>query len=219
MTPHHMASDQTASTDLHAIALLLAAGRSERMGVFKPLLPFGNTTVVESCITNLAEGGVDNIVVVVGYRADELRARLQQTPIRVAVNPEEASEMNVSIAYGVRSITETAGCVLVALVDHPAVERQVVKDLLEKWRSGSKLIIPTWKGSGGHPVLIDLSFREELLNLPPKGGLKAFFEFHRDEVLRLPVNSPYIARDIDTWDDYVELHKDVFGDSPQKLSD
>ena len=55
-------------------AILLAAGRSRRMGAFKPLLPFGDSTVIESCIDNLRETPVDEIIVVAGHRADELQA-------------------------------------------------------------------------------------------------------------------------------------------------
>ena len=55
-------------------AILLAAGRSERMGAFKPLLPFGETTVIHSCIDNLREAGVEDIVFVLGHRAEELQA-------------------------------------------------------------------------------------------------------------------------------------------------
>ncbi|MFL6229050.1 MAG: NTP transferase domain-containing protein, partial [Pyrinomonadaceae bacterium] len=57
---------------LGVAAILLAAGRSRRMGAFKPLLPFGATTVIESCINNLRGAGVAEIVVVLGHRAEEL---------------------------------------------------------------------------------------------------------------------------------------------------
>jgi CTP:molybdopterin cytidylyltransferase MocA len=63
-------------------------------------------------------------------------------------------------------------------------------------------------------VLVDLSFRNELLGLDPNGGLKAFFSVHQDQVRRVPVDSNYIARDMDTWDDYRALHQDVFGVPP-----
>ena len=73
------------------------------------------------------------------------------------------------------------------------------------------IVIPTWQGRGGHPVLVDLRFRPELLNLPASGGLRALFESHREAVRRLPVDSPFIARDMDTWDDYRALHLEATG--------
>jgi molybdenum cofactor cytidylyltransferase len=77
--------------------------------------------------------------------------------------------------------------------------------------------MPIWKGRGGHPVLVDLSFRRELSSLDPNRGLKAFFEVHRNDVRRLDVNSNYIARDMDTWDDYAALHQEVFGVPPPEI--
>ncbi|HEX5834800.1 MAG TPA: NTP transferase domain-containing protein, partial [Pyrinomonadaceae bacterium] len=61
----------------HVAAVILAAGRSKRMGAFKPLLPFGAQTVIESCIDYLRKGGIETIIVVVGHRAEELQNRLR----------------------------------------------------------------------------------------------------------------------------------------------
>jgi len=62
--------------------------------------------------------------------------------------------------------------------------------------------------------LIDLSLREELLRVDPARGLRALFEAHQSEVSRLPVPSPFVARDMDTWEDYVRLHTEFFGKPP-----
>jgi molybdenum cofactor cytidylyltransferase len=190
-------------------AILLAAGRSSRMGAFKPLLPFGNKTVIECCIDYLRAGGVDEIVVVLGHRADDIRQQVSQ--VKFALNPDPDSAMGASIAAGVRELPETAHATLIALVDHPAIPPTVVSTLLESWKSGARLVIPTWQGRGGHPVLVDLSFKAELLNLPASGGLRALFDAHRNEVTRVPVASPFVARDMDTWDDYTSLHLEVTG--------
>ena len=179
------------------------------MGAFKPLLPFGNKTVIECCIDYLREGGVEEIVVVLGPRADEIRQRI--SGVTFAVNPDPDSEMGASIAAGVSQLSESAEATLIALVDHPAVPASVVPELLESWKSGARLVIPTWQTRGGHPVLVDLSFRKELSKLPETGGLRAFFDAHANEVKRLPVASPFIARDMDTWDDYRSLHEEVTG--------
>ena len=179
------------------------------MGAFKPLLPFGNKTVIECCIEYLREGGVEEIVVVLGHRGDEIRQHV--SAVTFAVNPDPDSEMGASIEAGIRKLPATAQATLIALVDHPAVPATVVSTLLDSWQSGAGIVIPTWQGRGGHPVLVDLTFKSELLNLPTTGGLRAFFEAHRNDVKRVAVDSPYIARDIDTWDDYAALHLEVTG--------
>jgi molybdenum cofactor cytidylyltransferase len=200
-------------------AILLAAGRSRRMGAFKPLLPFGNRLVVEACIGNLLEGGVEEIVVVTGHRADEIRERLAHLPVSFAVNAEAESEMSVSIARGVEQIPNHAEAVFIALVDQPAIPPEVIRLLIaERRRTGAHLVQPEHKGRGGHPVLIDLNFREELLNLDSQRGLRALFEIHRETALRVPVASPYVVRDMDTWDDYRALYLEVFGTEPPENS-
>jgi molybdenum cofactor cytidylyltransferase len=205
------AKDQSPKTLGEVGAILLAAGRSERMGAFKPLLPFGKKTVIEACINYLREGGMDPIVVVVGHRPNEIREQLKTSCLSFAVNPDPRSEMSTSIAYGVLQLPETTRATLIALVDHPAIPASVVTALRTQWENGARLVVPTWESRGGHPVLIDLSLRQELLNLDPARGLKGLFDLHKDEVRRVPVNSPYIARDMDTWDDYRALYEDVFG--------
>jgi molybdenum cofactor cytidylyltransferase len=119
--------------------------------------------------------------------------------------------MGASIAAGVRALPESCEATLIALVDHPAVPHAVVSTLIETWQQGSRLIVPTWNGRGGHPVLVDLSFKPELLNLDATGGLRALFDAHQRSVARVPVDSPYVARDMDTWDDYLTLHQEVIG--------
>jgi molybdenum cofactor cytidylyltransferase len=188
-------------------AILLAAGQSTRMGAFKPLLPFGDQTVIECCIDYLREGGVETIVVVLGHRADEVRKKL--SGVTFALNPDPKSEMGDSIAAGIRSLPASSAATLIALVDHPAVPPSVISTLIDTWREGSRLIVPTWNGRGGHPILVDLSFKPELLNLDATSGLRALFDAHRNDVKRVPVDSPYIARDMDTWDDYLTLHQEV----------
>src|ERR1051325_10865686 len=192
-------------------AILLAAGQSKRMGAFKPLLPFGNTTVIECCLDYLQQGGVQAIVVVLGHRADEVGQQLNTRRVIFALNPDPNSEMGASIAAGIRALPASSAATLIALVDHPAVPPEVVSTLIENWKQGSRLIIPTWHGRGGHPVLVDLNFKQELLNLDASGGLRTLFDAHQNNVKRIPVDSPYIARDMDTWDDYVTLPQEVQG--------
>jgi len=197
-------------------AILLAAGRSKRMGAFKPLLPFGSSTVIASCVENLRSGGVDQLLVVLGHRAAEVEQHLEQSDVSFAVNPNPDSEMGASIACGVSGLAPEARAVIIALSDQPAVPPSVAGTLIARWRAGAKLVKPEYKGRGGHPVLVDLKFREELLTLGAKGGLRAFFEAHAREVDRVPVDSPYVARDLDTWDDYLTLHVEFFGFAPGK---
>lgn len=183
------------------------------MGAFKPLLPFGPKTIIETCIDNLRGGGVESVVVVVGAgpRSVKLKAHLHAANVTFATNPDPESEMSASIAAGVRALPKGIQAVIINPADHAAVPPEVVAKLISEWKLGAQLVKPTWKDRGGHPVLIDLSFRDELLTLNPNGGLQTFFTERQDQVKRVAVKSNYIARDMDTWDDYAALHQEVFG--------
>jgi molybdenum cofactor cytidylyltransferase len=192
-------------------AIILAAGQSRRMGAFKPLLPFGKQTVIESCFNYLTEGGADSVVVVLGHRADDIRRKLGHLEISFAINPDPTSEMTVSIAAGVRVLPKSTRAILIAPVDYPAIPATVVSILIAEWSNGFRLVKPTTAGHGGHPVLVDATLRDELLDLDPTIGLRGLFDGYQTEVKRVEVTSPFIARDIDTWDDYRTLYSEIFG--------
>ena len=189
------------------------------MEAFKPLLPFGKRSVVEACVCNLLDGGVGEIIVVTGHRAGEMREHLAELPVRFAVNEDSLSEMGASIARGVEQLEKSAEAVFIALVDQPAIPPEVIRLLIaERGRTRARLLQPEYEGHGGHPVLIDMGFREELLKLDTQRGLRALFETHRSSVVRVPVASPYVVRDMDTWDDYRALYRELFGTEPTEKS-
>lgn len=200
-------------------AILLAAGQSRRMGAFKPLLPFGEKTVIDSCVDYLTQAGADPVIVVVGHRAHDIRQHLRQSDVRFALNPDPTSEMGASIAAGVEVLPATIKAVLIGLVDHPAVPAEVITTLANKWTEGNRIVIPTWQDRGGHPVMVDLSFKDELKRLNRDGGLRQFFLNHQQEVFRVPVDSSFVARDMDTWDDYCRLHEEAFGEPPRRADE
>ncbi|MDQ1706833.1 MAG: molybdenum cofactor cytidylyltransferase [Pyrinomonadaceae bacterium] len=189
------------------------------MGAFKPLLPFGPKTVIETCIAHLRAGGVENVLVVIseGPQAESIKDHLQNAGVTFAVNPEPSSEMSASIVCGVRALPKATEAVVINPVDHAAVPAAVVELLISEWRQSARLVKPTWQGRGGHPVLIDLEFRDELQRLNAPGGLKTFFDLHQSQVQRVPVTCDLIVRDMNTWTDYDALHQDLFGFPPPDL--
>jgi CTP:molybdopterin cytidylyltransferase MocA len=125
--------------------------------------------------------------------------------------------MGASIARGVEQVSPEASAVLIALVDQPAIPPEVIRSILDARRAaGARLVVPEWEGRGGHPVLVDLAFRETLLHLDARRGLRALFDAHAGEVLRLPVVSPYVVRDMDTPEDYRALYEEIFGRPPAR---
>ncbi len=205
--------------DTTIAAILLAAGRSRRMGVYKPLLPFGNRTIIEACVDNFQRAGIENIIVVIPvHRTEEMRSRLAHLQVGFAVNPDEESEMSDSIARGVEQLSSATQAFFIALADQPMIPPAVIQMMLdERRRTGARIIAPEYGGRGGHPVLIDFELREELLHLDAKRGLRALLDKHTNEMQRVVVDTEFVTRDLDTWDAYQALHMEVFGVAPPVL--
>jgi len=193
-------------------AILLAAGRSTRMGQPKPLLPWGQSTVIEACVDHLLSGGVRDVTVVLNPESESTRQILASTPARVVINEIPNCEMGVSISKGAEQLPAAPGAILVALADQPAIPPEVIEALISVWQKGDALVvIPTQSGRGGHPILLDGSLKSRLLKLDPQLGLRALLQVLQNQTVRLEVESPYIMRDIDTLEEYEALHREVFG--------
>jgi molybdenum cofactor cytidylyltransferase len=187
-------------------AILLAAGESRRMGRLKQLLPWGRRTVIEACLENLLNAHVDEVIVVLGHRHEEIQAHLQHLPVRIVVNENYHQGMTSSIQRGVQAVSPDAQAVLIALVDQPMIVTDIINRLIDAYRvRGKQIVIPEYEGRGGHPILIDMAYRDEILNVDPDIGLRQVLRNHPDETLRLPVATGAVVQNMNTWDDYLRL--------------
>jgi molybdenum cofactor cytidylyltransferase len=193
--------------------ILLAAGESKRMeGAFKPLLKWGTRTVISECVHQLRNSKLDEIFVVLGHREFDIRARLAGAGVQYAINEDYQKGMLSSIKTGWTQLAPDTDGVLIALVDQPMVTAAIINQVIDAFNEGKKpIIIPTYQGKPGHPIMLSTEFEEELMQLPEDEplGLKALIDRHRDEVLEVPVASPTILEDIDRPADYERLSKQV----------
>jgi molybdenum cofactor cytidylyltransferase len=190
-------------------AILLAAGESSRMGGdFKPLLKWGTRTVIGACIDNLKRSRVDEIIVVLGFRESEIRARLAGAGVQFAINREYRKGMLSSLKTGLPLVSPRCEGVLIALVDQPMVGPEVINPLVISYGDYDKPIsIPTYEGKHGHPIIVSRNFEEEIMRLDDADpeGLKALINAHRHEIQEVPVESAAILEDIDLPADYARL--------------
>ncbi|GAH79831.1 unnamed protein product, partial [marine sediment metagenome] len=140
-------------------ALLLAAGESKRMGRQKLLLPFGTSTIIEQTIDNLLNSRADEIIVVVGYRAQELVTKIGRKPLKIAVNPHYQQGMSASIIAGLNLIDNNAKAVMIALADQPGISSKIIDKLIAEFRQDNKgIAIPVYQGNRGHPVIFSIKY-------------------------------------------------------------
>ena len=187
--------------------IILAAGESSRMGRDKALLPLGRETFLEHLIEVL-RGEVRPLLVVLGYHAEEIAARLAPfTDVEIVRNPNYKLGQLSSLQAALRAPASgpVAGA-LVCLVDHPAITKEVVRAVLARFeRHPTRIIIPTCRGHRGHPVLFPSRLFEELLDAPLEEGARAVVRRHAAEVELVETGEEGILLDVDRPADYEAL--------------
>ena len=189
------------------VGILLAAGASSRMGELKPLLQYRGKIVLAACCTYLLNGGVSNVVVVLGDQAEVIQPAVPlDTRIRVAWNPTHAKGQLSSLQFGLGLLPPETIAVVVTLVDHPAIASDTVGALLQAFRkSGKPIVIPTFGGRRGHPVLFARAVFGELLQAPPEQGAKAVVRRDPGRVALVPVSDEGVLLDVDVPEAYARL--------------
>ena len=173
------------------------------MGEFKQLLKYAGKSFVECCADQLLASQVGEVIVVTGHRDRDVRRALGQRGLRFAHNPDYRDGMSSSVKCGIRAVSPAASAVLVALVDQPQIDTAIINRVIAEYESRRALVvIPTYGGRNGHPVLIDLRLRDELLTFDEAQGLRQVIHAHADEVARVEVASDAVLNDFDYPEDY-----------------
>jgi molybdenum cofactor cytidylyltransferase len=184
-------------------AILLAAGESKRMGEPKQLMPLGSSTVLEQAIDNLLNSAVNEVIVVLGYKAEEIIKTLAAKPVKIIVNPNYRQGMSTSIIAGLILIDSQAQAVMLALGDQPLVDSQTINQLIDEFYNHDKgIAVPAYQGRRGHPIIFAIKYKPKLLELKADIGGRQIIQHHPDDVLEVAVDSESIIADIDTRDDY-----------------
>lgn len=189
-------------------AVVLAAGKSVRMGQPKMAMPWGDTTVIGQVVATLASAGLGEVVVVTGGGRDDVERALdclpRDWPVRIIFNPDfVAGEMLSSIQTGVAELGNSCEAALIALGDQPQIEADVVVTILDTYyQSGASLVIPSFGMRRGHPMLIARSLWAELLALRSPQTLRELIQANQGEIVYVNVDTPSILQDLDTPEDY-----------------
>ena len=169
-------------------AAILAAGESSRMGEPKALVAVQGRTFIEHLFaaTRLPRIGITRIVL--GAHAPEIAAKLKFDPAMIVINPDWRKGQLSSIHAAIRSLPAgaTEGLILCP-VDHPLVSRQLVEELIAQFDSGGKrIVLPTYRGKRGHPVIFHASLYDDLLAASPEIGARQVVWAHSQDVLEVP---------------------------------
>lgn len=187
-------------------AVVLAAGESRRMGEQKLLLPFGGTTIIEAVIQHCLESSLDGILAVLGHQWQRILEKIKNYAVETTVNPNYQTGMLSSVQWGFRKIPREARAALIVLGDQPGISAQTIDKIIRAFRTGPKdIVLPIFKNSGGHPLLLAVKYRRDIQSLDPATGLRGLLALHPGEILRVEIQDDSILQDIDNPVDYRNL--------------
>ena len=187
-------------------AVLLGAGESRRMGVDKLSLPWGRKTILEYCFETLLRSEVQELIVVLSSRNKWVRNLFRGRRARIVINPQSNMGMSTSIRRGLQEIHLPCHGMLIALGDQPLLKTRTINALIRAFDQGKGgIVVPSFRGTRGNPVIFDRRFRRELLKLKGDVGGRSIIETHPQDVRVVPVRSAGVIKDVDTWPAYKPL--------------
>ncbi len=197
-------------------AIVLCAGESRRMGTQKVALPWGEGTVIEHIVGVLAEGGADEILAVTGHRSEVVDALLKGmsaknlaakiTPATVVFNSGYQSGMLSSVRCGLLAASPKSRGFLIALGDQPSISSEVVAALISEFNSDDAnrdaILVPTYNGERGHPLLFGSCFRDDVLTRFDDSGLRGLLMAFPERIREVPWKHSAILRSMNYPKDY-----------------
>jgi molybdenum cofactor cytidylyltransferase len=186
-------------------SIILAAGESKRMGFPKMLLPFGDTTIIETVIKNVSQSDANDILVVLGAEREAIARKVKKTKARFCFNEKYKEGMLSSVKCGFNNLPFDFNAALIFPGDQPMIKTKTINAIIDAFLfSGKGLIIPVYKNKRGHPLLIDKKYMAEIANISPSIGLQLLSDRFSEDVFEVKTEDPGILEDIDTYEEYLQ---------------
>jgi molybdenum cofactor cytidylyltransferase len=185
-------------------AVVLAAGRSRRMAPYNKLLVADRTgkTMIARVIDNVLSSKARPVLVVTGHMATEVEQVLGGRPVRLVHAADYVDGLAASLKAGIAAVPPEAAAALVCLGDMPLVTGRMIDRLLEAYDAdeGRLIVLPTFRGKQGNPMLWDRRFFAEILQLTGDSGARAMLSRHMEHVAEVEMGEDAVLRDFDTTD-------------------
>jgi molybdenum cofactor cytidylyltransferase len=196
-------------------AIVLAAGSSSRLGRPKQLLDLGGRPVLVHVVQAVQAAPLDEVVVVLGHRAEEVRAALQlglQLPpegpgLRIVLNPEHADGQSTSLKAGLQALDGRMEAAVILLGDQPGVRPDAIRSVVEAWRAdGGTVVQASYGQKPGHPTLLSRRVWSEMSSVEGDEGARSVLSRHPEWITAVEVGG-LPPEDIDTEADYLRVRE------------
>jgi molybdenum cofactor cytidylyltransferase len=186
--------------------ILLAAGRSQRMGQPKLLLPWQGIPLIRHVAQLALRSKLDELVVVVGHRAEHIRAGLEHVPVRIVENEHFLDGQSTSVRAGILALNEDVKAVVVLLADQPLLQPATIDQLIGAFlNTAAPIVAPRYNGQRGNPMLFSRALFGELQQLQGDKGARGVVAKYAHHIEWVDVPDEGILLDIDTPDMYQQL--------------
>ena len=193
----------TYATSISISGILLAAGLSTRMGEPKQLLPFGESTIVETVVDSMLDAKFDEVIVVVGHCAAQIQEQLGERPVKIVFNPDYHEGMLTSAQAGIQALKGSDAFALM-LVDQPFITSALIDGVIDAYvQTHNGIALPSYNYKRGHPVIFHRRYADDILALGAEsGGVRTLFKRYGDDIHYVTVDTDRVLRDIDYREDY-----------------
>ena len=187
-------------------AIVLAAGLSARMGRPKLTLPIAKKTVLEGVLDAFRSSKVDEIVVVLGADAAQIRRSVKFGDERIVINPDYRRGMSGSLKIGLSAVEKQADAVIIALGDQPFLAPKTIDSIVDEYTaSRAPVVVPVYHGRRGNPVLFDRSLFAQIKKIEGDRGAKSVVHGNEAGLRELRVEDRGVLMDIDSPSDYKKV--------------
>jgi molybdenum cofactor cytidylyltransferase len=183
-------------------AIILSAGKSERMGSPKALLQYRGQSFLSTILAAIASARLAPAIVVAGHHHDVISKAFPN--VQIVFNPNYEQGMSTSVQAGIRALPASLDGVAVFLVDHPMIDPQTIDVLVARLGPG-RIVVPVHDGRRGHPVIFAAELFDEILALPSDQGLNTIVRRQPERVIEVFVENAGVLRDIDTPEQFARL--------------
>jgi len=190
--------------------LILGAGASQRLGPPKQLLPYRGTTMLGWVLDQAQRAtGLDEVVVVLGRAADEIRERVEFGAARVVENPVFAEGCSSSYRAGIAALDQQSEAIMIILGDQPGITPEIINSLADGWRGAdAPIALCSYRGRKGHPMIFARSMFEQLEGLHGDKAAWKLVDANSDVVQQIRLDLP-VPDNINTAEDFERLAKSV----------